>query len=146
MPYYEVTYETGRCSVAFYSNDDEAQAALGEHHRRAIEGELGGPIGGHDPRAPGAPTWPAERVVLIRMYDKHPNEHNPEQTMSAEVLDKEVAALVKALADDNGVVNVDRLSAEVRGLTHPMYVDKEHPFDSNFKMKEKRVLTLKGSE
>lgn len=130
MPYYEVTYETGRVSVASYANDDEAKSALGEHHRRATSGEAGGPLGA-----------PAERVVAVRSYKVHPNEYNPDQTMSGDVLKSEVGGLIDALADENGVVDVSRVAVEVRGLTHPMTVP-EKPFDSIFKMPEDKSLKL----
>ena len=131
MPFYEVTYETGRVSVACYENDEEAQSALGEQHRRAMNGEPGGPIGG-----------PAERIARVRVYKEHPNEFNPAQKMSADVLESELKSLVKAMSDDNGVVDVSRLAVEVRGLSHPMQVADE-PFGSVFRMKEDRELKLK---
>ena len=128
--FYEITYETGRCSVAEYADDDEARSALAEHHRRATEGAAGGPLG-----------QPAERIKVVRIYKQHPNEFNPDQTMSADVLKSELGALVDAMADDNGVVNVASFAVEVRALTHPM-APKEAPFDSEFKMKEDKVLKL----
>lgn len=131
MPFYEITFETGRSAVASYENDDEAKKAIGEQHRRAVSGEPGGPIGA-----------PAERVVAVRKYSEHPNEYNPAQTMSADVLSKELAALVDAAKDENGVVSVDRLAVDVRGLSHPMVIDKENSFDSNFLMKEDSSMKL----
>jgi len=134
MPFYEIVYETGRASVAEYANDDEARSAAGEQDRRAREGQSAGPQGG-----------PAERVARIYKYDQHPNEYNPENTASAEVLTKELGELVKAMKDKNGIVNIDQLAIEVRGLSHPMVL-KEHAHDSQFKMKESGVLTLEGGE
>lgn len=131
MPFYEVTYETGRVSVANYENDAEAKSALAAHHHRAVGGLSGGPIGA-----------PAERIAKVRVYDKHPNEFNPDQTMSADVLKKELEALVTAGEDDNGVVSIDEMSKSVRGLSHPMVDVRETPFDSMFKMKEKKELAL----
>jgi hypothetical protein len=131
MPFYEVTYETGRMSVAQYEDDAEAQRALGEHHQRAMSGQSGGPLG-----------QPAERIAKVRVYDKHPNEYNPDQTMSKDVLKKEVTALMDALADENGVVSIDQLTLAVRGLTHPMVTARESTFDSMFLMQESRELEL----
>ena len=131
MPFYEVTFETGRSSVAFYENDAEALAANGEQDRRARAGEPGGPLG-----------VPAERVKVIRVYDKHPNEYNPDQTMSADVAQKEVAALIKENADENGIVSLPFLALQVSVLSHPMVQSKEDSFDSNFKMKETKELAL----
>lgn len=130
MPYYEVVYETGNVSVMAAESDEAALAAAAEHDRRAREGGQAGPQGG-----------PAERIAKLYKYDTHPNEYNPAQTASADVLQKEVSELVKGLADSNGVVNIDVLSQEIRGLSHPM-TTKEHPHDSQFKMKEVGVLTL----
>ena len=131
MPFYEVTFETGRSSVAFYETDAEALAANGEQDRRARNGEPGGPLG-----------VPAERVAKIRVYDKHPNEFNTEQTMSVDVATKEIAQLVKASADENGIVSLPVLALQVGALSHPMISSKENSFDSNFKMKEKKELAL----
>jgi hypothetical protein len=133
MPFYETLYETGRMSVACYEDDAEAQSALKNHNDRAKSGESGGPVG-----------QPAERIAAVYIYDKHPNEYNPDQTMSADVAQKEVAALVKAMSDDNGVVNVDRIALAVRDISHPMVVGstKTEPFASTYKMKEKGKLDL----
>lgn len=130
--FYELVYETGRMSVARYENDEEAKTAIGEHHRRAVEGIPGGPLG-----------QPAERIREVYVYDEHPNEYNSDQTMSADVAEKEIAALIKETKDENGVVNIDQLTLHVRGLSHPM-VDTGHreAFDSAFKMKEKKKLDL----
>lgn len=129
--FYEITYETGRVSVAEYESDAEAERALSEHHARAVGGLSGGPLG-----------QPAERIAAVRVYDKHPNEFNPEQTMSGDVVAKEMDAIIKASADENGVVSIDQLALGVRGLSHPMIDERENAFDSMFKMKEKKSLSL----
>lgn len=133
MPFYEIAYETGRKSVAEYADDEEALAACKEHDRRARDGQQAGPQGG-----------PAERIAKIYKYESHPNDYNLEQTASAEVITKEVGELVKAMKDSNGIVNIDQLALEVRGLSHPM-TNPEHAHDSQFKMKEDAVLTLEGA-
>lgn len=132
MPFYEIVYETGNVSVAEYKDDAEALEGAGAQDKKAREGGQAGPQGG-----------PAERVAKIYKYAEHPDNYNTEQTASADVLQKEVSELIKALADKNGVVSIDQLTVEVRGLTHPMTA-KESPFDSQFKMKEDAVLTLDG--
>jgi len=131
VPFYEITYETGRSSVARYADEAEAQSAIKAHHDRAVQGLPGGPVGA-----------PAERVVKVREFDKHPNDLNPDQTMGADVLNKELSSLVKGLSDDNGVVDISRLAVEVRALSHPMVTHKETSFDSNFVMKPKQELSL----
>lgn len=131
MPFYEIAYETGRISVACYADDAEALSAVGEQHRRATVGEPGGPLGA-----------PAERVARVFVYDKHPNEYNPSQGVSVDVVTKEVAELIKALADENGVVAVNELASEVRALTHPMNPTRDGAFGSVFRMKEAKELKL----
>ena len=142
MPFYEITYETGRSSIASYADDAEAESAVAAHHARAMNGLPGGPVAGHPTGQEGNPNWSAERIAKVRVYDKHPDDLNPDQTLSVEVAEKQLSMLIKGLADENGVVNVARLSAEVRGLTHPMVTVKESPFDSNFRMKEKKELDM----
>lgn len=134
MPWYEVVFETGNMSVLQADDDETALATAGEQDRRARMGEQAGPQGG-----------PAERVAKLYKYPKPPNDYNPEQTATADVLKKEVAALADALADSNGVVNIAELAMQVQALSHPMKA-KEHPHDSQFKMEEEAVLTLEGEE
>lgn len=134
MPFYEIAYETGRMSVANYADDDEAKRAIGEHNRRAVNGEAGGPIG-----------HPAERIAAVYVYeDRHPDEFNADQTMSADVFEKEVLALIKERKDKNGVVSIQDMALETRGLSHPMIADadKKAPFESAYKLKEDRKLAL----
>ena len=134
MPWYEVVYETGNMSVGNYADDEEAKAAIGEQDKRAREGGQAGPQGG-----------PAERVVKIYKYSKPPNDYNPDQTATADVLKSEVGALVDGLADANGVVNIAELSMQIQALSHPMQA-KENPFDSQFKMEHESELTLDSGE
>jgi hypothetical protein len=138
LPHYEVIFESGNTSVIEGENDEEALAGVKEQDRRAREGESGGPAS-DDPAT--AANWAAERIAKILKYDKHPGDFNPDQTMAADQLKSEVGALIDALADENGVVRIDQLAVEVRGISHPM-VSKEHPHDSQYRMKETDVLTL----
>lgn len=141
MPFYEVAYETGRVSVAFYENDAEAESALKAHNDRAKGGLAGGPVHSHPQGVTGEPNWPAERIAAVYKYDKHPNEFNAAQTMSADLLEKEVAGLIKRLSDDNGVVLIDQLAVEVRGLSHPIK-SRAEAHDSVFRMKETEAMQL----
>ena len=128
----EIVYETGRMSVACYEDEAEMQAALKAHNDRAKVGEAGGPVGA-----------PAERIAAVYVYDQHPDNYNNQQTMSADVLEKEVGALVKAAADENGVVAIDQLVLGVRGLSHPFKDDADREgFDSFYKMKEDKKVPL----
>lgn len=136
MPYYEISFEPGTTAVAFYEDDEEMKRALGEHHRRAKNGEVGGPIG-----------QPAERIAAVREYDVHPNEYNPSDSMSADVVKKEVDALITAGGKANdGVIPLGELAVQVRNLSHPMVDAKEHAHDSMFKMKETRVVPVEFLE
>jgi len=128
----EIVYETGRMSVGEYGSEDEVKSAVKAHNDRAIKGEPGGPVGA-----------PAERVAAVYLYDKHPDDFNQEQTMSADVLNKELENLVKNTQDKNGVVAVDQLVLGVRGLSHPMTNAQDRSgFDSYYKMKESKKLNL----
>ena len=130
MPFYEILYETGRMSVAQYADDDEAQSALKNHNDRAVSGEPGGPLG-----------QPAERIRAVYVYANHPDAFNEDQTMTADVFDKEVLALSKGRKDANGVVNVADMGAAVAQLSHP-FVTERAPFESSYKMKEDKKLNL----
>lgn len=133
MPYYEIMFETGASAVACYEDDAEAERAIAEHHRRAVNGEPGGPIGA-----------PAERIAAVYVRDEHPNDYNVDGTVSAEVAKSEVDALIKAGgASNKGVIPLDQLAVEVRNLAHPMVAGKENNFDSNYKMKADRSLDMK---
>jgi hypothetical protein len=127
----EVVFETGRSSIMQVESEEEALAGMAEQHRRAKMGEPAGPQGG-----------PAERVVKAFVYDRHPDDWNAADTLTADELKKTLPKLIEALADDNGVVPVGQLSSEVRGLTHPM-LNMSGPHDSNFRMPEKK--TIEGS-
>jgi hypothetical protein len=142
VPFYEVTFETGRSSVANYADEAEAHRALKEHNRRAMSGEAGGPVAGHG-GGPGNPNWAAERIAVVREYAKHPDEFNPEQTMSGDVLKEQMVVLIDDAADANGVVNLQDVGERVKGLAHPMKNrDEGDPFGSTYKMEEDRVLDL----
>jgi hypothetical protein len=135
MPFYELVFETGRNSVAFYETDEEAVVAVKAHHDRAKAGMVS------LMSEPGSP--PAERIVRVLAYDHHPNDLNTDQTMSADVLEKELKTLINRLSDENGVVAVDRLAVEVRALTHPMVL-APGSHDSIYKMAEAKELDKAG--
>lgn len=128
----EVVYETGRMSVMEVATEEEGKDALRNHDQRARNGESGGPLG-----------QPAERIAAVYMYDVHPNDYNDDQTMSADVAEKEIAALIKEAKDENGVVSLDQLALGVRGLTHPMNEKVDlSGFASRYRIKETKKLDL----
>lgn len=130
MPYYEIIYETGTHSIAFYEDDDEANAALSAHHERALSGQVGGPTG-----------HAAERIVKALVYDVHPDEFNYSQTLSGEEVVGQVTAAISKIGV-GGQVSVPELAAEIRNITNPMV--ESGPHESNFKMPESRELPVGG--
>jgi hypothetical protein len=136
LMFLEVVYETGRMSVMEVDSEEEGMEGLRVHHQKAIKGEPGGPLG-----------QPAERVAAVYVYDEHPDDFNSDQTMSADVLEKELSNLVKTAKDKNGVVNVDVFTVGVRALTHPMNNSTDvEGFGSRYRMKENKKLDLKFLE
>lgn len=132
MPFYEVVFETGSNSVAEYADDTEALSANQIQHDRARNGMPGGPTG-----------HPAERVVSILKYDKHPADFGADQAFSADVASKTVSELIKEYTDDNGVVSKTELAAAIlRTSDATVNVNDKMPGESLYKMKEKGSLTL----
>jgi hypothetical protein len=81
MPFYEIVYEPGTKSVAYYEDDNEANSALNAHLEKAISGQPATPQSDTHPSA-DAPqavgTWAAERPVKVYVYDTHPADFVPE--------------------------------------------------------------------
>lgn len=131
--YAEIIYETGAKSVGYYKDEAQLLEGVREQHRRAKSGEPS-----YSGEADG-PVPPAERVVRIEIYNKHPHDLNEEQTVSSEVAKSEVAALIKEL-DENGSLSVTELAARVRELSSPLVLNgKQH--ESMYKMPADKVLT-----
>lgn len=137
MSFYEIVYETGAHSVVSGASDKEALSGIKEQHRRAVNGEEGGPAG-----------HPAERVKAVYKYDSHPGSLGEENTLSSEVASKQLSDLVKNSADDNGVVDMGALASSVRALVDPVdsaaVAKSRHA--SMFKAKEVETLDPKGWE
>lgn len=129
--FYEIVYETGNHSIAQYHDDEEAAKALTEHHRRAKNGELGGP--------PGT-KHPAERVARVFVYNYHPADHGAGQEKSPADVTKAVNDAIAANLVD-GTVQVHEIAAAVRDLSNPTVPNKAHPHDSNYKAPESRELS-----
>jgi len=145
LPFYETIFETGSKSVAFYDDDEEALSAAKAHHERAVKGEPGrGQSTERNDLGADAQMhvtdYPAERIVKLLKYDKHPADMMEDMTMSSDVARKEIDNLLK---DKAGVVNVMELAAQVRELANPV-VDNAGRHESMFKMKETDELTLDG--
>lgn len=128
--FYEIIYETGRNSIANYNDDDEARAAVGEHHRRAIHGELA--------QMSNEQMGPAERVVKVLKYNEHPADYGASQAVSID----EVRAAVDEALDKHAVgdmVSVPEVAASIRDITRPTV--ESGPHESNYKMSEVAELT-----
>lgn len=125
--FYEVIYETGNHSMASYDTDDEAREALEEQHRRAQEGEKGGPTG-----------HAAERIVKVLKYDSHPASLNESQALPASEV---IAAFNKCVSEKavGDLVSVPEIAASLRELTSP--VVESGPHESNFKAEESAELS-----
>jgi hypothetical protein len=112
MPFYEVIYENGQFSVMNCDSDEEAAEGLKEQHRRAVNGEAGGPDGRN-----------ANRISKVFVYDVHPNEYNPSQELNT----KDAAAATK-----NSTTAPEMIIA-IQAAVHPME-SESGPHESNFKM------------
>lgn len=127
----EIIYETGAKSVAFYESDEEMMEGLEAHHTRAKNGEAG---------RDGDNAHPAERIKEVQVYNKHPQDLNEDQTMSADVMAKEVQEAIKRLSQA-GSVSITEVAAAVRDLSSPVVpLEGSKPHDSMFKMKAERVV------
>lgn len=132
MPFAEIIYETGSKSVAYYEDDKEMMEGLTAHHDRAKNGE---------PGREGENAHPAERIKEVQIYNKHPQDLNEDQTMSADVMKKELDEAIKRLSEA-GSVSITEVAAAVRDLSSPVVpLEGSKPHDSMFKMKADKVLT-----
>lgn len=128
--FYEIIYETGNHSIANYSSDEEANRAIGEHHRRAKSGE---PANSTNPQ-----MGPAERVVKVLKYDTHPGDYTASQAVDvSELMDAVQKAVEEKKVGD--MVSIPEVAAAVRDLSDPG-VDSA-PHESNYKQQDKGELT-----
>jgi hypothetical protein len=131
MPFYEIVYETGNRSVAYYEGNDEAQAALSAHHEKAKTGESATPASEERTDIgvpPAGPTeWPAERIAKVYVFETHPAEFGADQIVAAGTLGENL----NAMRDEEGNVNAAQAAAMVRASTSP-FINPEHPHDSEY--------------
>jgi hypothetical protein len=126
VPYYEVIYEPGTKSVAFYENDEEALSALNAHKERALSGQPATPESSTHP-SPDAPaavgSWAAERPIKVFVYDTHPAEYEADiDTSSLSGSPQEMITQIRELASANA--------------------SDPGPQDSQYKMEPSRELDL----
>lgn len=128
MPFYEVVYETGSHSVV-EGDEKDVLRGIKEHHRRALNGEIGGPTG-----------HPAERVKRIFVYDRHPADFLSAGSVSVEEAESRVKDAIKRAAE-SGVVGLAALQRELDQMVSPMHRrDEAGPHESWYKMKETKEL------
>jgi hypothetical protein len=132
MPYYEIVFETGNHSVAFYESDEEATQALTTHHERAKTGQSATPAS--EARAdvegvPGPTNWPAERIAKVYVFDSHPADFNVSGAVPLETLTQNL----EAMKDESGNVNTAVASSVVRNASAP-FAQAEAPYDSDYAM------------
>lgn len=123
LEHYEVIYEDGSHSIAYGTQEDIVNAVK-EQHRRAVNGEPGGPAG-----------HPAARVVRVLKYGQdHPGEFNPAgitDVKSIEAVAKEVAV--------QGLVSINEFVAALHEkLVYSMVSSAAH--ESNYRMEETEEL------
>lgn len=140
--WYEIIYETGWKSLAYYDDDEEALSAVTAHHERAKKGEPGRGKSterndlADDPQQHIA-DYPAERIVKVLKYDRHPADLHQDQTMTTEVFTEELANI---LAGKN-VVNLMEVAAEIREMVNPVILEPER-HGSMYKMQSVEELAL----
>ena len=130
--YAEIIYETGNKSVACYEDEAELLSAVKAHHERAKTGQ---------PALSSVPGVPAERILKVEIYDKHPNDLNLDQTLSAEVAKAEIDKWLKDKSEE-GVVSVTDLTLFTRDLSSPLTAVNE-PHKSMYKMESVKTLESK---
>jgi hypothetical protein len=132
MPFYEMIFEDGSYSIAFYETDEEGVAAAEEHHNRAKRGERA-LLSADDSNVR------AVRVVRLLKYDRHPDDLLAEQTLPADEVKAQLNDLVKSVTEGD-VVHVPALAAAVRNLTNPLV--ESGPHESNYKAQEAGEVEL----
>lgn len=128
MPFYEIIYEPGTKSVAFYENDEEAMSAINAHKERAISGQPATPESSPHP-SPDAPaavgSWAAERPIKVFVYDEHPASFEPTiDTTSLTGSPQEMINQIREAASANSPA--------------------PGPQDSQYKMEPARELQIEG--
>jgi hypothetical protein len=130
MPYYEIVYETGNHSVAYYEGDDEAQTALRAHHEKAKTGESATPASTERTDVEGVPgptAWPAERIAKVYKFDAHPADFGASGQVPVETLTQNL----EAMKDAEGNVDTAVASSVVRNASAP-FAQPEAPHDSDY--------------
>jgi hypothetical protein len=131
--YFEVIYETGAHAVV-HGTEEEVLGGLTEHHRRATEGELGGPAG-----------QPAERVKRVLVYDEHPGSYREDYIHPADDINGYVKDAIEEIASPNGEVHLPTLIEHLWMAGSPLYrkVEQDGRLNSQFRATETAELDPK---
>lgn len=125
MPFYEIITEPGNSMVANYENDEEAISAVKAHHTKAVTGEVGGPTG-----------HPAERIVKVLKYERHPGDYGSEGLIPVDQL-----SAIASQHTKDGLVNVEAFAMGMRNQVSPLVNDNNAGrHDSRFVMPETESL------
>lgn len=116
--YAEIVFETGSKSVTQVDDLDELKAFAQEHHRRAVNGEAGGPTG-HN----------AERIKKVLLYENHPGDDTNSDQLDAQT----VSDLISGMAGNKGKVSMSQLVAALRDEASPVYTLDQGRHASQFK-------------
>lgn len=134
--YAEVIYETGDHSIASYDDTpeglDDFLKGLENHHRRAVNGEAGGPT-----------LRPAERIKKVLTYDEHPGDYMLGGLVDTSVLKSHTSEMIDKIAVGNQA-SVWELISELRQYMTALKPnrDKLKPHESWYKMNETGELEL----
>ena len=123
--YAEIIFETGSKSLMKIDNMDDAKEALKEQHRRAMQGEPGGPVG-----------QSAERIKEVLLYDEHPGGLRENGLLDTKSIKEAVDKV--ALGDQ---VSAWEAIAAIRDTLNPLSND-ETAHTSKYEMKESGKLDL----
>lgn len=143
----EIIFETGAKSVLSYDDEAELKAFLGEHHRRAVNGEPGASQDYQErtdiepelaTQAQRNSTRPAERITSVLLYDEHPADLHDE-SVSVDTL----ADLVSGMSKD-GKVDPQQLIRALRDEVSPVYPQDQGRHASIYKAEESGQLDLTG--
>lgn len=124
--FYEVIYETGAHAV-LYGVESDVLEGLAEQHRRAKEGEDGGPAG-----------HPAERVKRVLVYDEHPGSYREDYIHPGDEIKKYVEDAIEEIAAPNGEVHLPTLIEHLWMAGSPVYrvVEMTGKHGSQFRAQE----------
>lgn len=149
MKYAEVIFEPGSKSVLSYEKESELKDFVQNHHARAVNGEPGASqdqterndIDPSDfnvfPSVDRMKERPAERIVRVLFYDKHPADlHDSRVPIS------NIGQLVEGMANDEGTIDHEQLIRALRDEASPVYPLDQGRHESLYKAEATGELDL----